>query len=168
VGDGCSYQRCLRTAADGLLRQCPTLRIVATSREPIGLPGEVTWTLAPLMAPDHGAASVIEIERNPRCACSSSVPRPCSRRSCSAPTTPTPSPRSVAVWTACRSRSSWPRRAWALTPNELTRRLDSASSGGSRAALPRQQTLGATVDWSYQLLKGPSSARPAERDGDQR
>src|SRR6266545_1231362 len=56
--------------------------------------------------------------------------------------------------TGCRSRSSWP-------PRELAARLDDRFrllTAGARTALPRQQTLRAVVDWSWELLEGPERA----------
>jgi predicted ATPase len=51
---------------DLLLRECPSLQILATSREPIGIPGEVTWAVPPLAVPDlHVPGSVADIERFP-------------------------------------------------------------------------------------------------------
>src|SRR5215207_10436448 len=51
---------------DYLLRECRTLQILATSREPIGVPGEVTWAVAPLAIPDpREPSSSAQIERSP-------------------------------------------------------------------------------------------------------
>ena len=51
---------------DYLLRECRTLQILATSREPIGVPGEVTWAVSPLAMPDpREPSSIAEIERSP-------------------------------------------------------------------------------------------------------
>ena len=70
--------------------------------------------------------------------------------------TPRPSPRSAAGSTACRSRSSWRRRACAtLTPQALLRRLDQRLpllTGGAQDADERQRTLRDTIAWSYDLL----------------
>ena len=64
--------------------------------------------------------------------------------------------RSAAGWTASRWRSSWRRCGCAcLVPEQIADRLDNRFrllTGGSRAALPRQQTLQALIDWSYDLL----------------
>jgi predicted ATPase len=54
------------TLVDRLLRECPGLHILATSREPIGILGEATWSLATLASPDTDAtSSVAEIRRSP-------------------------------------------------------------------------------------------------------
>ena len=68
------------------------------------------------------------------------------------------SPRSAGASTACHWRSSWQPPGFAHSRwSDLNDRLDQRFrllTGGSRNALPRQQTLLATVDWSYSLLTG--------------
>jgi non-specific serine/threonine protein kinase len=138
-----------------LLRECPTLHILATSREPIGIPGEVIWNLSPLEVPEaRGSVSFAEIERSPAVRLFVGPARR-SGRSSSAATTSMPSPRSVDAWTASLWPSSWPRLASTSSPRRSWPDVwtdVSLLSGGNRAALPRQQTLGATIDWSYQFL----------------
>jgi predicted ATPase len=140
---------------------------LATSREPIGLPGEVAWSLAPLVAPDPDrAATVTEIERSP------AVRLFVDRASAVQSSFMLGADNAEAVAQICRRLDGVPlalelaaARLDALTPGELARRLDQRFrllSGGNRAALPRQQTLGATVDWSYQLLT-PTQQRVFER-----
>ena len=142
---------------DLLLRECPTLQILATSREPIGIPGEVTWAVSPLAAPDATVAgSVAEIERSP------AVRLFVDRASAAQPSFVLDADNADAVAQICRRLDGIPlalelaaARLDALTPHELASRLDQRFgllTGGNRAALPRQQTLSATIDWSYQLL----------------
>jgi hypothetical protein len=65
--------------------------------------------------------------------------------------------RCVTGWMAFLWRWSWQRLACAaMTVEELEKRLSDrfrVLTGGSRTALPRQQTLRATIDWSYDLLQ---------------
>ena len=66
--------------------------------------------------------------------------------------------RSAGGWTGCRWPSSWPppgcaRCRWPSLHDRLDQRFR-LLTGGSRTALERQQTLRATVDWSYSLLTG--------------
>jgi DNA-binding CsgD family transcriptional regulator/tetratricopeptide (TPR) repeat protein len=61
--------------------------------------------------------------------------------------------RCAGAWTACRWLSSWPRPV--LSVEQIAAHLDdrlALLTGGSRAALPRQRTLRATTEWSYNLL----------------
>ena len=135
-----------------------TLQVLATSREPIGIPGEVTWTvLAARAARTTSAVSVAEIERSPAVRlfvdrASAAQPsfaldrRQCGRRRADL---------STAGWHSARAGAGRrpPRRAHARSSSQAA--WTSASrllTGGNRAALPRQQTLGATIDWSYLLL----------------
>lgn len=78
---------------------------------------------------------------------------------------PTPTrrhwPRSVIVWTASLSLLNWRRRARSLWVVDINIRLDRRYrllTGGDRSAFPRQQTLRALVDWSYDLLDAPQKA----------
>ena len=88
-----------------------------------------------------------------------SAPRQCSPHSPSRTPTPPPWPRSAGGWTASRWRSNWRRRGCGRCPSSRsTSRLDDRFrllTGGRRTALPRQQTLRALIDWSYDLLTEP-------------
>ena len=59
VLDNCEHlvQSCAELV-DHLMRSCPQLRVLVTSREPLGVPGEVVWQVAPLAIPDDAAPSV--------------------------------------------------------------------------------------------------------------
>ncbi|MDQ8701347.1 BTAD domain-containing putative transcriptional regulator [Streptomyces sp. LHD-70] len=125
-----------------LLAHCPQLTVLATSREPLGVPGELVRPLEPLPEPvalrllaDRGAAALpgFRIEDDPE-ACAEIC-----RRLDGLP---------LAVeLAAARLRS--------LTPRQIADRLDDRFrllTSGSRTVLPRQQTLRAVVDWSWELL----------------
>ena len=95
--------------ASTALRAGPGVRVLATSREPLGIDGEVTIALGPLQVPDP-ASDPTEIADSHAVRVftqRAAAARPASR---SPPRTPRPSPTSAAVSTASRSRSSWPRR----------------------------------------------------------
>ncbi|MCI3225766.1 BTAD domain-containing putative transcriptional regulator [Streptomyces sp. NP-1717] len=130
-----------------LLARCPGVTVLATSREPLGVPGEVVRPVGPLPEPmalrllaDRGAAA-----------------RPGFR------TDEDPG----AADEICRRLDGLPlaielaaARLRMLTPRQIADRLDDRFrllTGGSRTVLPRQQTLRAVVDWSWDLLD------PAER-----
>ncbi|MFJ9352548.1 BTAD domain-containing putative transcriptional regulator [Streptomyces sp. NPDC101237] len=126
--------------AETLLTHCPDLTILATSREPLGVPGESVRPVEPL-APEQ-AHRLFE-ER-------AAVVRP------GAPGDPT------AVDEICRRLDGLPlaielaaARLRLLTPRQIADRLDDRFrllTSGSRTVLPRQQTLRAVVDWSWDLL----------------
>jgi len=143
-----------------LLRECPTLQVLATSREPIGVPGEVTWAVAPLAAPDPNDLGAMQsIERSP------AVRLFVDRASAVDPSFVLRPENAEAVAQVCRRLDGMPlalelaaARLDAFTPDELCSRLDrrfGLLTGGSRVALPRQQTLSATIEWSYVLLSEP-------------
>jgi non-specific serine/threonine protein kinase len=143
--------------ADQLLRECPELRILATSREPIGIPGELGWPVPPLPAPEVDTPrSAAEIEH------SAAVRLFVDRAAAVEPRFALSDANASAVAQICRRLDGIPlalvlaaARLDALTPDQLATRLDRRFrllTGGNRAALPRQQTLGAAIDWSYELL----------------
>lgn len=125
-----------------LLADCPDLVVLATSREPLGVPGELIRPLDPLPEPpalrllaDRGAAA-----------------RP--------GFTPDDDPEACAE--LCRRLDGLPlaielaaARLRMMAPRQLVDRLDDRFrilTAGSRTVLPRQQTLRAVVDWSWDLL----------------
>src|SRR4051794_18459338 len=65
---------------DALLRACPELRILATSREVLGITGEIAWRAPSLPVPDpRRLPPLVELERNPAIQLSSSAPARCNR-----------------------------------------------------------------------------------------
>ncbi|OLT09267.1 hypothetical protein BJF78_31105 [Pseudonocardia sp. CNS-139] len=131
--------------AETLLRACPRLRVLATSREPLGVPGEV---LHPVDALPEADAVRLFAER-------AAAVRP----GFTAQTDPD------AVAEICRRLDGQPlpielaaARLRTLTPAEIAARLDDRFrllTSGPRTALPRHQTLRAVVDWSWELLSEP-------------
>ncbi|MEU6894962.1 BTAD domain-containing putative transcriptional regulator [Streptomyces sp. NPDC046557] len=131
--------------ADRLLAHCPGLRVLATSREPLGVPGEVLRPLEPLPpAPAH---------------------RLFTDRATAARPGFDPADDPAAVTEICARLDGLPlaielaaARLRLLTPRQIADRLDDRFrllTGGSRTLLPRQQTLRAVVDWSWDLLAAP-------------
>jgi non-specific serine/threonine protein kinase len=142
---------------DLLLRECPSLNILATSREPIGMLGEVAWSVPVLPTPDTAmVSSVADIEGFP------AVRLFVDRAVAVQPSFELNSENAGAVAQICRQLDGIPlalelaaARLGALTPGELADRLGerfALLTGGNRAALPRHQTLRGTIDWSYFLL----------------
>ncbi|MFE2237422.1 BTAD domain-containing putative transcriptional regulator [Streptomyces sp. NPDC059442] len=129
--------------AETLLTHCPRLRVLATSREPLGVPGETVRPVEPL--PPHPAHRLFA-ER---------------ARAVRPGFDPTEDPD--AVDEICRRLDGLPlaielaaARLRLLSPRQIADRLDDRFlllTSGSRTVLPRQQTLRAVVDWSWDLLE---------------
>ena len=141
--------------ADRVLGECQRLRILATSREPLGITGEALWLVEPLALPERDAGPG-EIESSP--AVQLLRDRAGAVR------------RDLAV--DPHTLSTMARVSWALdgiplaielaaarlrtmSLDQLAHRLDDRFrllTSGSRTALPRHRTLRAVVDWSWELL----------------
>ncbi|HVC31303.1 MAG TPA: winged helix-turn-helix domain-containing protein [Steroidobacteraceae bacterium] len=145
--------------AEALLRAVPGVRILATSQEPLGLDGECTYRLSPLEFPVEETAELTAALRH-------DAIRLFVARARAADPHFSLSERNVAtVATICRRLDGIPlaielaaARAAALGIEGLARRLDlrfHVLTGGRRTALPRHQTLRATLDWSHRLLSEP-------------
>jgi len=143
-----------------VLRGCPIVSILATSREPLAVPGETTWRVPslslpeasrpePIVAMEPSDAVELFVERarhaNPHFECTDS--------------------NAEAVAEICRRLDGLPlaielaaSRARVFTPQQIVDRLHDRFrllGGGARTAVPRQHTLRASVDWSHQLLTEP-------------
>jgi predicted ATPase len=129
--------------AEDLLRRCPKLRIVATSREGLRVGGETVWMVPPLAGDDatrlfvaRARAAGVRLELTEDllavisdiCARLDGMP--------------------LAIELAAARTRAFPVQQIASRLSDRFRLL----TGGSRTALPRQQTLRAVVDWSYELL----------------
>jgi predicted ATPase/DNA-binding SARP family transcriptional activator len=140
--------------ADVLLRAAPRLRLLTTSREPLGIPGERIHAVEPLALPPVGAD----------CATASAFPsvRLLLDRAAGFALTETNVEPVVRV---CRALDGMPlaielaaARLRTVPVAVLADRLADRFrllTGGSRTALPRHQTLRAVVDWSWDLLSEP-------------
>ncbi|WP_038518358.1 BTAD domain-containing putative transcriptional regulator [Amycolatopsis japonica] len=141
--------------AHRVLGECRRLRILATSREPLGITGETLWHVVPLAVPDRHAAPG-EIESSPAVRLlrdrASAV-----RKDFVADKTTLDTMARV-----CRILDGMPlaielaaARLRTMSVEQLANRLDDRFrllTGGSRTALPRHRTLRAMVDWSWELL----------------
>ncbi|MFC8453359.1 BTAD domain-containing putative transcriptional regulator [Kitasatospora sp. NPDC057223] len=127
---------------DQLLAECPGLTVLATSREPLGVPGESVLPVEPL--PDPVALRLLM------------------ERAASARPGFDPDGDPAACAEICRRLDGLPlaielaaARLRVMTPRQIADRLDgrfALLTAGSRTLLPRQQTLRAVVDWSWDLL----------------
>ncbi|MGW1230061.1 AfsR/SARP family transcriptional regulator [Streptomyces sp. NPDC001515] len=132
--------------AETLLTRCPRLRVLATSREPLGVPGESVRPVDPLPA-DPALRLFTERAR---------AVRP------DFDPVHDPAHDLASVAEICRRLDGLPlaielaaARLRLLGPRQIADRLDDRFrllTGGSRTVLPRQQTLRAVVDWSWDLL----------------
>ena len=139
--------------AENLVRGCPRLVVLATSREPLGCDGEVTWRVPSLSLP--GSDSDV--------AAAESVQLFVDRASAVRPSFRVDEANAAAVAEICGRLDGIPlaielaaARARALTPAEIAHQLAdrfALLSGGRHATLPRHRTLEASVDWSYALLE---------------
>jgi predicted ATPase len=143
-----------------LLTAAPGLRILATSREPLGLAGEILWTVPPLDVPGP------DTETEPDgLSAFSAVQLFVARAAAAAPGFALDATNAPAVAAICRRLDGIPlalelaaTRVRGLGVHELTTRLDDRFRvlvSGHRGAPPRQQTLRAVIDWSWDLLTGP-------------
>ncbi|MGV9773017.1 AfsR/SARP family transcriptional regulator [Streptosporangium sp. NPDC003464] len=142
--------------ADRVLASCPGVRILATSREPLGIIGELTWPVPPLGLPPSGG--------DPGEALGYPAVRLFAERAAAVRPGYRPEDEADAVVRICRELDGTPlaielaaARLRSLSAEQIAHRLDDRFrllTGGSRTALPRHQTLRAVVGWSWDLLDG--------------
>lgn len=146
VLDNCEHLVAAAAAlAESLLRACPRVTVLATSREPLGVPGEATWRV-PSLSPAGAMALFTERAQGVR------------------PDFSVTEAAGPALAHLCQRLDNIPlaielaaARTSALSVEEIAERLDDRFrllSGGARTAVPRQQTLRAMVDWTYDALSG--------------
>ncbi len=146
--------------AEQLLSVCPSLTILATSREPLQITGEHRWRLSPLAVPepDHGA-STDELAAYP------ALQLFLARAQAVSPDFRLTDNNAATVAEVCARLEGIPLalelaavRVAVLTVEQILARLDDAIrllTGGSRGAPSRQQTVRGALDWSHDLLTGP-------------
>lgn len=143
--------------AESVLCSCPGVRIMATSREGLGIGGETTYVVPSLSFPE--SAEVLPV---PELARYEAVMLFVDRARAAKPMFELTSENALPVAQICRRVDGIPlaielaaARVRALAPDQIATRLDDTFqilTGGSRTALPRHQTMRATIDWSYDLL----------------
>ncbi|HVC74563.1 MAG TPA: BTAD domain-containing putative transcriptional regulator, partial [Mycobacteriales bacterium] len=141
--------------ADRVLGECRRLRILATSREPLGITGEALWLVEPLALPEQDAGPG-EIESSP-------AVQLLRDRAGAVRKDLAVDARSLSTMVrVCRALDGMPlaielaaARLRTMSLDQLADRLHDRFrllTGGSRTALPRHKTLRAVVDWSWELL----------------
>jgi predicted ATPase/DNA-binding NarL/FixJ family response regulator len=164
VLDNCEHliHRCAEVA-DALLRACPRLRILATSREPLSVPGEVTWRVPSLPFPADPSlvppGDLVRFE---------AVRLFAERARLARPRFTLTRENAAAVAEICARLDGIPlaielaaARVRVFSPAQIAAGLHDRFrllTGGARTAVPRQQTLEASVAWSYGLLAEPERA----------
>lgn len=141
---------------ESLLRGCPNLRILATSRQPLRIPGEVVFRVPSLTLPERDSPDPVVL------AGVDSVRLFIERAQSILPTFELSSHNAAVVAEICYHLDGLPlaielaaSRTASLPVATIAERLGDRFRllvGGSRTALSRQQTLKATLDWSYDLL----------------
>jgi predicted ATPase/DNA-binding SARP family transcriptional activator len=144
--------------ADELLAGCPGLRVLATSREPLKIAGERLLAVAPLDVP-AAPATAAQALAHP------AVELLADRGAAALPGFVVDDANVEAVVEICRRLDGLPlaielaaARLRSLSAAQIAARLDDRFrllTGGSRTALPRQRTLRAVIDWSWDLLSEP-------------
>ncbi len=143
--------------AEKLLRAAPALRILATSREALGVSGETVCRVTSLSVPLTSASVSVEALADAE-ATRLFIER---ARAIDAAFTPTPA-NADAIAGICRRLDGIPlaielaaARVVVLSPEQIEQRLEDRFrllTGGTRTVAARQRTLEATMDWSYRLL----------------
>jgi predicted ATPase/class 3 adenylate cyclase len=139
--------------ANEVLQACPQLKVIASSREALGIDGETVYRVPSLSLPDASSKSVMDFE---------STQLFIERASRAEPRFHVTDHNALAIVQICQRLDGIPlaielaaARVKIFTPEQIAERLGDRFkllTGGSRTALPRQQTLRALIDWSYQSL----------------
>ena len=145
--------------ADALLRSCPNVRVLATSRERLRIPGEAAWRVPSLSLPSDALSSAADLAH------SEAVRLFCQRATETSHAFALSDENAAAVAEICRRLDGMPlalelaaARADLLSPAQIAQRLGDALAllgSGSRTGLTRQQSLRGTLEWSHDLLSEP-------------
>jgi non-specific serine/threonine protein kinase len=144
------------SVAAALLRSCPTLRVLATSREPLGIAGEGIYTVPPLSLPEGAGAPLAE-------ATTSDAARLfVERAGLASPGFALTAGNAAAVVALCRRLDGVPLAielaaacARTLPVEQILARLDAhldVPGAASRGVPERHRTLRGAIDWGYELL----------------
>ncbi len=141
---------------ESLLAHAAGLKVLATSRELLGVPGEAAYSVPSMLMPSSGDSDI------DGALTFDAVQLFITRAATADPSFKLTASNAADVVEICRRLDAIPlalelaaSRLRTLTPDQIVAHLDARFrllTGGSRTALPRQQTLQATLDWSYQLL----------------
>ena len=158
VLDNCEHVlRACAQLADALLRACPSLTVLATSRAPLGVPGETAWRVPSMSLPADTYREPVEVLGH-----SDAVSLFLDRARQVRPDFQITEANAPVIAQICRELDGIPlaielaaARVRMMAPAQLADRLGDRLpllAGGSNSAVPRQRTLQASIDWSYELL----------------
>jgi predicted ATPase/class 3 adenylate cyclase len=166
IFDNCEHvvAACARLA-ETLLRSCPQLRILASSREPLAIAGETAWPLPPLSLPNHWRDLTDGPDALERLSAYEAVRLFIDRAALARPGFQA-RPENIAIIAQICWRLDGialaielaAARIRVLSLQQIVERLDDRFhllTTGSRTAVPRQQTLRSLIDWSHDLLSDP-------------
>lgn len=162
VLDNCEHLvHAVARLADRLLGSCANLAVLVTSQVILAIAGERVWPVPPLFVPDPPVADDV-------LAASEAVTLFCARAAATSPGFAARGESLGTVAEICRRLDGIPlaielaaARTSMLSLSELAARLDARFTlltGGSRAVLPRHQTLQTALDWSHNLLSPAEQA----------
>jgi len=162
--DGCEHLRAAcQSLIDRLLRGSTTVRILATSRETLGIEGELTYRVPSLRLPDVG-----HVPRVAQLAAYDAICLFTERATLAQPGFTLTERNAPGIMRICRRLDGMPLAiefaaalVTVLSVDQIAARLDDRFqllTAGTRKTLPRQQTLRATLDWSYDLLSDTERA----------
>jgi non-specific serine/threonine protein kinase len=161
--DNCEHlvEACARFA-DQLLRASPRLQVIATSREALGIAGEVVYAVPPLTTPEVGGWSLDRLSQY------EGIQLFVERASAAERHFVLTEENAPAVIQICRRLDGIPlaielaaSRIQLFTPEQIATRLDDRFrllASGGRTAAPRQKSLRALMDWSHDLLSDSERA----------
>jgi predicted ATPase/class 3 adenylate cyclase len=162
--DNCEHliEACAQIS-DSLLQACPKLHILASSREALGITGEFAYRVPSLNTPNPEKLPPLDqLEK------ADSIRLFIERAATAKPGFILTDVNAFSLAQICFRLDGIPlaielaaSRVKVLSPDQIAARLDDRFrllTGGSRTALPRQQTLRAMIDWSYSLLSDPEKS----------
>lgn len=158
VLDNCEHliDACARIC-NRVMRRCPETRILATSREPMRIEGEAIYRVPPLSLPPEDASRLSDLEGF------GSVELLLQRALAQNPVLRFHDEDASSIASICNRLDGIPlaielaaARLRSMSVRQLSQRIEdrfAVLTGGNRTSLPRQQTLHAMIDWSYNLLE---------------
>ncbi len=162
--DNCEHLRAAcAELTESLLVVAPGLQILATSREPLGTAGEMSWLVPSMSMPDLESALLEGIDSPSALLEYDALHLFVERAAAVSPTFRVKDENARAIMQVCQRLDGMPlaielaaTRARVLTVEQILARLDDRfallTAGNRTAVIPRHQTLRAAIDWSYNLL----------------